>query len=1325
MAGAFTGSKPGLAATLTLSGIVVLAPACASTLDTSRVHGPRASVGEEMYGVICDRFGAQALREDLSGGSFRALCHRTAAGAFEDKVDVAKLPAIVAAMRASGQPVSLDEQRSHRDKMVGRIEALARRRADVIRAFDAIFPETPFPTKDIGNPDPTKSCNPPEKAAQESFAGQVADLLGRVGALYNDGTIPQSTESLAQVIDSFQHSEEGQGAWSHISSRLGYRPVETGLGAIRPILAYPELRDLSNATLRLLSADSNPYQLDPERDEDGQRIPVPGPANASFDTLLEAAHAELLATKADPLAPLLASTRDPLTGRVVLSRPRDNLEILQETLFGTDPILAASTSKYIARRNSRGYASISPAAMSGFIDVDHDGVPDMDARGRYITVDGKGSPAPFPAYTGATDSAARDAAGRALAGNELLYDYLDTNGTFAARLLQDLQPLVNPDPNANHETLMDLLGGLHVTVGPRESKSKDYPAGPVSYQGIGADSPVLDLVHALGTILSDRNTDATLALAKELFTSRQPDIARAVGELLRVLDMAKTHDEAKIPRETTFWDDILDLLAQVAQEPGFLEDLLYAFGDDIVASNLGAMYSKFGTFRDELSYDEHDINGTTWNLTTNSKDVPRSPVDRSQPETGKNRSDLMRFLRIMNDTSRVAVCNKEGARLYAKVRLAGQEIDVTLPLSVPPGSASYRECELIKLDNLGVFYLQSVVNGQAVADRLPDPATGRPDAVKPGVFYIRDRSLREGLIQIPIYGPLGAAQVDMFELSTGLTGFWTEPKSRVLAPKPKFLNRLAFFDFAGDDVNAQTRKHIDGLIGPLTGTAACQERVIDDPAPNEIDAAPDKKVRGLRTCSDGQWLQQRDANTIFLWEHFGLYDTMSAILRPFVKHRKEQLFLDLASEIYKYYPDASATADECLLAVGQNCTRQGANSYEALVVEVLATDLLPALSRLAKGVRSVKVQRCDAYDDKGLCTRSREMSGIDVAAETIRAMLDPDYAKKVLQLADRHGNTGTKRNDGSPVAQVTPAYLLTNAMSAFDRAYDAYEKAHPDDSARRPNFRRARSQLADQFLSVKDGAFENPIVAKLTPKLLDVLRSQLGARCPKSFAPPFETCTWAREELAKKAGETLSGPLFSAGLEIMDVIRKDPEARKQVELLLRYLLDGKSDNDAFASTLASATDLLQLLGDEEHLVPLYHVLASAMEKSVKDARGHITRKSFLDAQTALLSRVSGKYVDRDGKEICSREMDPNQVVSGALRHAVTPIRNPDFDGQSPIELLIDVVADVNRVDPTQPYEGLLQKTDYTNVSAEVVDFLVNKERGLEQFYEAVRRGTSN
>jgi len=103
--------------------------------------------------------------------------------------------------------------------------------------------------------------------------------------------------------------------------------------------------------------------------------------------------------------------------------------------------------------------------------------------------------------------------------------------------------------------------------------------------------------------------------------------------------------------------------------------------------------------------------------------------------------------------------------------------------------------------------------------------------------------------------------------------------------------------------------------------------------------------------------------------------------------------------------------------------------------------------------------------------------------------------------------------------------------------------------------------------------------------------------------------------------------------------------------------------------------------------------------------------------------VSGRYFDKDQVEICSREIDPNQVLAVALGNLVTPINDGDFKGQTPLEVIIDVIADVDRKDPTQKYEGTLKRSDYSSVSANVIDFLVNKERGLEQFYEVIRQGT--
>lgn len=1291
-----------------LASLCVLVPACADEFDTSRTLPKRGSVGEEMFGVICDRVGAQALREDMTGESFRKVCHKpTAKGDFADKVDESVLPAMDPdAIDTKGRRVSIETQKKNRAYAVGRIEALARRRSELIQAFDATFPERNIPIKDLANPDETKTCQAPKKKAEGLLTDQVADMLGKMGDLYNDGTLPQSTESLARVFDEFKKSDEAQSAWARLSSRQGYRPIDTALGATRPIVAYPQLRDLANSTLRLLSADSNPYELNPKRDADGNRIPVPGIANAALNKLLEAGQHELLDSKADPVAPALVVTPDAQANRTILSRPRDNLEMLDKIFFASDPSFGGGESRWIVRRDSRGYAAVAGGNVAApFVDSNQDGLPDLDEAGRFVTTDNALAPSPFP-VSGITDNTTRDELGRALVDNQLLYDYLDTSHTYAAQMLVDMKPLVNPDPEAQHETLMDLVGGMYVSVGPREQKQKTYDSGSITYDAIPTDSPMIDLVYALGSLMGDQNMDATLALAQELFTNEQPKVARLTGSMISAMDIAHAHPEAKIAPEVTFWDDTLATMVKIAKEPGLLEDMLIALGDPNSA-NLGTVFASYAKVKDSVVYDKNNLNGPTWNETTNSTGEMITPVDRGDKYTGKNRSALDRFLQLISDTSGVASCNKPGAKVHAK--LGG--ISVTMPLT-----GSYGECEVFKIDDLSIFYLDAIANAQAIPERANDP-------VPPGAFYLRDSLLRNGILSI------GQATVKLMENSSGITGFWTDEGSTTLAAKPEWLNRLVFFDFANDNVNTQTSNFIADLNGQFMGTNVCPERTMSDPKPSEPDASPDGIVHGLRDCPDGQWLQQRDHGTIFTWEHFGFYDAIRPVLTAFVRHKREDLFLELSNAVHKYYANADASADECRQPGGGQCPRAGLNAYEGLIAEQFIGDLVPALSELMKALELTPIKRCDETDANGVCTAAgaKIVSGIDVAAAATRAALDPDYAKNTLKLTDRKGNVGTQKNDGTPIAQVTPAYLITNALSAIDAAYDTYEQAHPEETSRRENFRRARSQLVDQFMGVTGGkstsVFANPMMKTLMPTVLDVIRSQLLAHCPKSFSPPYQRCDWARDELTQKAETTFTGPLMSSGLEMMDEIRRDAEGRKQMGLLLTYLLDEGSKNDALASTAASANDLLQLMRDEENLVPLYHVLSAALGASKVDSKGRVTEKSLVDAQMALLARVSGRYMNEDGKEICSKEIDPNQVLSLALANLVTPINDGDFKGQSPLEVIIDVVADVNRVDPTADYDGTLAKDDYTNVTENVVDFLMNKERGLEQFYEVIRQGT--
>jgi hypothetical protein len=190
----------------------------------------------------------------------------------------------------------------------------------------------------------------------------------------------------------------------------------------------------------------------------------------------------------------------------------------------------------------------------------------------------------------------------------------------------------------------------------------------------------------------------------------------------------------------------------------------------------------------------------------------------------------------------------------------------------------------------------------------------------------------------------------------------------------------------------------------------------------------------------------------------------------------------------------------------------------------------------------------------------------------------------------------------------------------------------------------------------------------------------------------------------------------------MDAVRKDNDARTQLEAMLAYLLDAASQNDALAAMLASAADVIQVMRDDTNLVPLYHVLAEAAAASKTDGKGRVTEKSAIDAGTALLAKISGRAYRKDGAELCNKELDPNQILTVALSQLVTPMPGDgSTPGPTPLQVLMDIVADVNRVAPQQTDK--LNAADYGSIADNLIDFLLNKERGLEQFYEIVRQGS--
>lgn len=1264
--------------------VIAGAPACGE-FETKRKIPERNSLGEEMYGVLCDRMGAQAFQEDLTGASFRNVCHRDKNGEYADEVDFTKLPSASQDQKdVDGKLVTAAEQEAYRKRAAARLQALAKRRSDLVVALDAVFPDVEMPVRRLGAANPKESCEEADKEGR--FHDELAGMLGRLTDLYHDGSLPESTQSLAVMLRAFQESKEAKAAWTRMNQRLGYRPIETGFGALRPLVTYPGLRDLSHA-MRVLTDDANPYA--PERG--------PGSGHAALVSSLEVIHQELVHAKQDPVAPALVVTPDPQTGKARISRPRDNVEFVS-ALFGA-PADMGLAPRYIVKRDHRGYASV--AKIDGklpapFLDNNNDGLADIDAFGRFVTEGGQKPPTPFFTVQ-SPDAVTRDPFGRPQMGSTLVYDYVDTTATMGGSLFSEMKGLMSPDDQ--REPLMDMLAGLGRLLGTRDGGPKTthtYPDNQrVTYDAFHPEnSPLIDLLYAFGQLLGDRSMDDTLQVLSALFQDHPGEVARVAGALLKAKDIANAHPEASLPANSTLWDELLDTAVKIAKKPGLLEDLLQGMAHP-QSERLGSVYASFMKFSDRVSYDRNNLNGPVANLTTGRIEEPRTPVDRSKAATGDARSEFHRFLELMAQSAGVATCNKADTILYARGAVPGGLIkEVAYP-------KVFRECELFKIDNLAAFYLRSIV--------------GRSE------LFLRPKSIREGLVL-----EIGATTVDIMQQSSGITGFWDAPDSRTIRPKPEWLNRLCFFDMNDSRTegspNYITNKFLNG-VGFTHGAASCAERVITDPDPGAKDAARDGMVHGLRACQSGEWLNERFPDTIFTWENFGFYPAMAPTLDAFAKNNAEDLFLEITNHLYAHWPDQQASERECAMSSDPNalhtrCLREGAVRYEPLLAEMLGTDLMPAISNIVRAAGNIKIKHCDARDpNTGACTSATETTGFQVLANATRRLLDPELAKQE-GLKDRRGGVTGARNDGTQNAQVSPIYLITGALNAIDASLDDAQKAQ---------WRRGRGHLADYLLRTEGAGvsakFGNTGLMQGSRALVELLRSQLLAHCPKSFTPPFERCAWAKDELVKKVSESISGPLFSTTMDLLEAVRRDDDARVQMQRLMQYMAGRTTDSDALASTVASLEDLMQILRDEENLVPLLHVMGKAMAPTVRDADGKVTQRNMAEAQLGFLSHVGMKRFDSDGDEICRNEIDPNNVLRFALKNLVAPMKNEaGVAHRTPLDVIIDVISEVNRVSPGEG-AARYEEADYTSIADNLIDFLTNKERGIEQFYEIVRQGT--
>ncbi|MDC0741123.1 hypothetical protein [Polyangium mundeleinium] len=1291
-----------------LVATVAAAASCHEGIDTTRIAPPKATLGDDLYGVLCDRIGASSLTEDLTGGSYHAICHYSNQGIYADTVDTSFLP-----------PARGAEQETARALGIAKVEAMAKRRSDLVQAFNAIFP-------DIEIDDVTTEAEGDKVRLHDALLSFSQNL----SRLYESNpfepqgtpTVPASTRALGEVFASFMQSEPARQAFSKIWGRQGYRPTGAALGAVRPLLSYPRLRPLLGSALDVLAPEG-----------------VMAPELAQILRVVE----RDLATSKPTLAPLVPLVVDPATAQP--NRPMETLEMLSRILLDQDARYAkdeAAEPTWIARRDRRGFvvpfgnvpgqAGTVPAP---FADTDGDGFADTDEFGQFVTDINVpvAALAPFsPQGTPGTD-----AYGRA---EPQMYEYVDTSRTLIGAVAQDLAPLVDATqyaPSAGddawkdeRETLMYAVAGATMLLGDREDAVYDLeteevkPAGTacascVPYRRFKADtSPLPDLAHALGQILADPESDALVLGLIDLVENHEQELSRLLGAALKIRKIAEGHDVlaaqgkeklAEIPYEAPIWDEIAAVMGRVTQRPGLTAKLIGSFADPAFVtptggvSHMGESLMRLMTTRDEMTYYDDDLNGPAWNVTTNNTLDPSTPVDRTKPLAGENRSCWERTLDIIHHANNVKACNKQGA----KVKAALGSLTVSWPLI-----GSYDECELLAFPNLGVFYLDSV---------LPANHPKRAE------FKIKSGTLEGILNFLGAFTDKGA----LFEQSSGITGL-------TLKPEPKALNRLVFFGATSDQFsvlpdidlyilggnakNKKTNDFISNLIEPVP-TVVCPQTQIE--------------TRKCQTSAD--ILRLRGENTLFVLERFGFYDYLRPLVTTFANATctdagqcqqqngefvadGEVMLLDLIEILKRHWPgpDHGAECDSSGDAKTNPlyCSGAGVNTYEPILADAFMTDIVPALHEFSKAMRDVSKITVARGPNAG-----KVLTGADVLEKTAQLLFDPAYAA-AAGMTDRKGNKGTTWVDGTPQAQHTVFTLFADGLHGMDLRFDnacgcsgktgqelsdcqaAYDTCKADAERRKGQWKRARSQLVDQFLAVEgEGAaakFANPAIPRALSTTLRVFREQVNAHCPdRENGTP---CTWAKDELGKSLADGLDSPMVAALVDLLEKIRQDETARRELERLLDHLLSSASDGQALEATLSSLADALQALLADTEIAPLLN--AAAPGARPEDEAGN---KGALPAALQLLKALNSDVYDK------------YHVMDYILPNLVTPMDPVNGVARlSPLEIIMDTVAEVSRIDAAAN-PGPLAPTDYETIFGSARDFLTSPTRGLEQIYTIVQK----
>jgi hypothetical protein len=1101
--------------------------------------------------------------------------------------------------------------------------------------------------------------------------GELKAFLQSLVPFYDDDRLPGMTQKLAGLLERVLDANDPRARavidrLAAISPRVGYRPAPWALGAIRPFLSYDGLDELSRVLLGLFGEG--------------------GAAHEEFEAMLRAAALEL-AEEAE----------------VVPDRDDTTLHVLLDLLLTADPALANPGDPQLltVRRDARGLAQAKLGAP--FVDADGDGLADVDDSGRFMVEGSDDPPSPFKKARGIDAVAERDDEGRALDDEGApMFEYYDANATVLAAAMREAKPLVERSEPGEPSALENLSRGLRALLGPNTARSYDFGTQPYAFEGPDlSKSPVLDLLHAVSYLLKQPETKDALALLSELMRDDELE-SIAAGPLyagLRIDERADAHPEAVLtgfdgkpgsPHE--FWDDALAVGARMLKRPKLIEGLVRGFGDPRSAAQ-GQLFGTWMKYNDVVSYKNAPIMASgeggkfteaeAADLNASVSDfVYQSEIDRSKPDTGMHRSIWQRTMSLLHSINGNRMCNKEGAVIA---------ISDPLPLQFPLGG-TYKECDFLEIPDPGEAYAQSILQRMKVV--------------------LKDAGLNDLAALGSAIGLVGST-AEIQEKESQLKDFDDTPSPESLArfmfgPQNKFTA-----DLLGDVLT------VDRVPLKLYEPYSLFPMEVLDPAAL-VDGKPQSFISAgvpLLTAFDDNEL--REGDKLIDGYMFG--------------HLLDLFHMNWSSPREETCPAMPEVGREgCTQSVdpaGKFYARQSnVVSYEPLIHEAMVDErLTQILQRSSAALAGVTINGKDgikvlsdfvklllASNDQ-LATRSgRKWAATNTCVIPAGASNDVPPAQCDCPTGSTPDGElcklGARRVPRGKIVPLSPAYLLLDALKGFDQAFE-----DPENQERLAPWRAARSILVDRFLGTEqvDGdnlkfRFSNQNARKIAVKALSWAEARIAAH-----ESAGDLAAWANG-LTARAVDVLEHPLVASGLDVLDEFWDDPRAGDEFAAVASYLMD--PTNKAFEGIVVATADTLTFLDREPELTPIVRFASLAVAPNAFEA---LDTGAAPDVEQGVVLR--GLELTRQVVDLHTDTEVPS-TIGKLLKNLVlaNDVEGSAIEGQAPIEVFIDSIAEVNRVDASQPAEQPMAADDQRSALTRLSEFLLDPERGLERIYRVIK-----